>query len=171
MSRQRLNTIIAVTALVCGAFAAEKPTATKKYQAYLSPMPHHDVMHPLIKGKGNTVVTLTDDTVSLNGTFAGLASPATKAHLCVSMAAGIPGKPVIDLVVQPRVEGNVTGTVKLDKDQAMALQKGQLYIQIDSEKAPGGNLWGWLLPEHETVGPDVPQKGPWFLPEFAVKTR
>jgi hypothetical protein len=52
-----------------------------------------------------------------------------------------------------------------------ALQKAQIYVQIDSEKAPKGNLWGWLLSEHEVVGQDVPQKGPWFLPEFAAKTR
>jgi hypothetical protein len=26
-----------------------------------------------------------------------------------------------------------------------ALKKGQLYIQISSEKAPDGNLWGWFV--------------------------
>ena len=65
----------------------------------------------------------------------------------------------------------MTGAFKLDSAQATALKTGKLYIQIDSEKAPNGNLWGWLLAEHEFVGQDVPQEGPWFLPEFAIKTK
>jgi hypothetical protein len=36
--------------------------------------------------------------------------------------------------------------VELSSRQANALRAGQLYIQIDSESAPEGNLWGWLLP-------------------------
>jgi hypothetical protein len=87
------------------------------------------------------------------------------------MAAGIPGKPIFEVTIPAAVEGNVTGTFKLDSTQTTALRTGKLYIQIDSEKAPNGNLWGWLLAEHEVVGQDVPQKGPWFLPEFAIKTK
>jgi len=33
----------------------------------------------------------------------------------------------------------------LTPEQVQSLKKGQLYIQIYSEKAPDGNLWGWLL--------------------------
>jgi RNA polymerase sigma-70 factor (ECF subfamily) len=39
----------------------------------------------------------------------------------------------------------LTGSIDLSPDQLQALRKGQLYIQISSEKAPDGNLWGWLL--------------------------
>ena len=171
MSRQTLNTVAAAAALVCLGFAADKPVASKKYQAYLSPMPHNDAMHPNFSGKGAAIAALTGDTMSLNGTFTGLASAATKGHICLSLAAGIPGKPILEFTVPSGIDGKLTGTFKLDKDQTAALQKGQLYIQIDSEKAPNGNLWGWLLSEHEVVGQDVPQKGPWFLPETAVKTK
>ena len=65
----------------------------------------------------------------------------------------------------------MTGQTKLDPSQLVALRSNKLYIQIDSEKVPSGHLWGWLLEEHEIVGQDVPQKGPWFLPPFAVKTK
>lgn len=171
MSRQILKDIAAAVTLVCFGFAADKPATAKKYQAYLSPMPHNDAMHANFRGKGNAIAVLTGDTMSLIGTFAGLASPATKAHICLSMAPGIPGKPILEFVVPSGVDGNVTGTFKLDKDQMAALQRGQLYLQIDSEKAPNGNLWGWLLVEHEVAGQDVPQKGPWFQPEFAEKTK
>jgi len=26
------------------------------------------------------------------------------------------------------------------------LRQGQIYLQIHSETAPDGNLWGWLIP-------------------------
>jgi hypothetical protein len=171
MSRQLLNVATAAAALVCLGFGADPSARTKKYQAYLSPMPHNEATHANFSGKGTTVATLDGDTMSLSGTFTGLASAATKAHICLSMAAGIPGKPIFEVSVSAAVEGTVTGTFKLDKDQIEALQKGQLYIQINSEKASNGNLWGWLLAGHDIAGQDVPQKGPWFLPEFSIKTK
>ena len=171
MSRRLSNTFITAVALVGLGFGAERPARNKKFQAYLSPMPHNDAMHANFSGKGTAAATLEGDSLSLSGTFSGLASAATKAHLCLSMAAGIPGKPIFEVTVAAAVEGNLNGTFKLDKDQIEAFQKGQLYIQIDSEKAPSGNLWGWLLAAHEVPGQDVPQKGPWFLPEFSIKTK
>jgi CHRD domain len=174
MSRKRLNWISAaavMAALVCFGFGAKMLAAAEKYQAYLSPMPHNDAMHANFSGKGSAVATLDGDTLSLSGAFTGLASAAIRAHVCVSQAAGIPGKPVLEITVPHAVDGKVTGAFKLDKDQIAALKTSKLYIQIDSEKAPNGNLWGWLLTEHEVAGQDVPQKGPWFQPEFAVKTK
>jgi hypothetical protein len=171
MSHKRWNSVAAAgmaAALACLGFGAEK---SEGYQAYLSPMPHNDAMHANFSGKGTAVVTLDRDTISLSGTFTGLASAATKAHVCLSKAAGIPGTPVFEVTVPNAVEGKMTGTFKLDKSQIADLQTGKLYIQIDSEKAPNGNLWGWLLTRHEVAGQDVPQKWPWFQAEFAVKTK
>ena len=64
--------------------------------------------------------------------------------------------------------GTVTGNIALTSAQQQALRAGQLYIQINSVKAPApaGNLWGWILIAHETVGQDVPQQGHWFLPQY-----
>jgi hypothetical protein len=39
--------------------------------------------------------------------------------------------------------------VQLNKEQLADLAQGKLYIQLHSEKAPEGNLWGWLLPERK----------------------
>jgi hypothetical protein len=33
----------------------------------------------------------------------------------------------------------------LTKDQVDDLAAGRLYVQLHSQKAPDGNLWGWLL--------------------------
>jgi len=171
MSCERLNYVIAAAmtaALVCLGFGTEK---SEKYQAYLSPMPHNDAMRANFSGKGSAVVTVEGDAVSLSGAFTGLASAATKRRLCLGQAAGAPGKPILEFPAPHASEGNLTGKFKLDKSQIEQLQKGKLYVQIDSEKAPDGNLWGWLLAEHEVPGQDVPQKGPWFQPDFAVKTK
>ena len=159
---------VITAAVVCLAFGADK---AEKFQAYLSPMPHNDSMHANFSGKGTAVATLEGDSLSLSGTFTGLASAAIKAHLCLSQAPGIPGKTILEADVPHAAEGKLAATFKLDKSQIEALQKGKLYVQIDSEKAAEGNLWGWLLIEHEVPGQDVPQKGPWFQPDFAVKTK
>jgi hypothetical protein len=39
----------------------------------------------------------------------------------------------------------VSGVVELSRAEAQALRDGRIYLQIDSEPAPEGNLWGWLL--------------------------
>jgi hypothetical protein len=145
--------------------------AAEKYQAYLSPMPFTDATQPIMTGKGSASATLEGDTLSISGTFAGLSGPATKARLSLSRGPGIPGTPLADLTLAGDVAGKLTGQIKLDPSQLVALRSRKLYIQIDSQKAPSGHLWGWLLEEHEIVGQDVSQKGPWFWPPFAVKTK
>ena len=145
--------------------------AAEKYQAYLSAMPFTDETQPIMTGKGSASATLEGDTLSISGSFTGLSGPATKAHLSLSRGPGIPGKSLFDLTLSGDVSGKVTGQIKLDPSQLAALRSRKLYIQIDSAKAPSGHLWGWLLEEHEIAGQDVPQKGPWFWPPFAVKTK
>ena len=45
----------------------------------------------------------------------------------------------------PATSGTITGSIELTREQADDLANGRLYIQLHSEKAPEGNLWGWLL--------------------------
>lgn len=164
-SKKRLALLIAVLS-----FASLG--AAEKYQVYLSAMPFNDATQPIMTaGKASASATLDGDTLSISGTFTGLPGRATKARLCLSRGPGIPGDPVMDLTLTGDVTGKVTGQIKLDASQLAALRGRRLYIQIDSEKAPSGHLWGWLLEEHDLPGQDVPVKGPWFLPPFAVKTK
>jgi CHRD domain-containing protein len=60
---------------------------------------------------------------------------------------GIPGPviPNIELAATKAEKGTVSGTVELTPDQIADLRNGRLYVQIQSERAPDGNLWGWLL--------------------------
>ena len=162
--------VLLVAFSICIGVVADA-TAADKYQVYLSAMPFNDVTQPIMTGKGSASATLDGDTLSITGTFTGLSGPAIKAHLSLSRGPGIPGSPFVDLTLAGDVAGKVTGQIKLDPSQLAALRGGRLYIQIDSEKAPAGHLWGWLLDEHDVVGPNVPQRGSGFLPPFAVKTK
>ena len=76
----------------------------------------------------------------------GSRSAATVAHIHEG-PRGIPGPPVFDLTVSGGVSGSISGTLTLTPAQADNLAKGRYYIQLHSEKAPDGNLRGWLLPQ------------------------
>jgi hypothetical protein len=39
------------------------------------------------------------------------------------------------------------GTVELTPQPLQDLQNSCLYVQLHSERAPDGNLWGWLMPQ------------------------
>src|SRR5215831_16515831 len=59
----------------------------------------------------------------------------------------------LDVAMQATVagSGSVTATLTgakltLTPQQVADLEKKRLYVQLHSEKAPDGNLWGWLMP-------------------------
>ncbi len=51
------------------------------------------------------------------------------------------------LTVSKAEQGIVSGSIELTPVQVyvQSLRDHQLYIQISSEKAPDGRLWGWLV--------------------------
>ena len=57
------------------------------------------------------------------------------------------GASFADLTASAATSGEISGSVELTAVQVEDLEKGRLYVQLHSEKAPDGNLWGWLLPE------------------------
>ena len=141
------------------------------YHANLGPMPLDAASNKNMLGRGEATASLEGKTLTVSGHFAGLPSPATKAHLLVGLAIGVPDSEGFDLTVSPADNGTLAGQVALNAKQAAAFRTGRLYVQIDSQKAPTGNLWGWLLPQHYDAPPDVPQQGPWFLPQLDTPSR
>ena len=113
------------------------------------------------------MAALTGTSFKISGTFQGMPAPATDAHVMMGDGIGIPGSPILDLTVAAADHGALAGSFTLSRAQIAALHDGRLYIQINSQKgpAPGGNLWGWLLPEHKKAGQDEPIMGDWFLPQ------
>jgi len=141
------------------------------YVANLGPMPLDQANNKEKLGRGEATATLDGKTLTITGSFGGLPSPATRAHLIVGLAIGVPGTESLDLTVSPADSGTLSGTLTVNAKQAAAFRTGKLYIQIDSQKAPTGNLWGWLLPRHFDAAAGVPQAGPWFLPQLDTPTR
>jgi hypothetical protein len=103
-------------------------------------------MMSTITGSGSLTATLAGKQLTITGTFEGLRSPATTAQIHRG-PKGIRGPAILelDLTVSKSVKGTLSGSVELTPDQIADLRNGRLYLQIQSERAPDGNLWGWLL--------------------------
>ena len=157
--------VIAAIVLLSGSAAMAAPEA---YMINLGPVARTNATKLTAVGRGTADVTIDGNKLSIKGTFGGLASAATDAHICQGAGIGVQGNCGTDLTVDKAVSGSVSGNVTLTSKQVAALKAGQLYVVINSEKAPApaGNLWGWLLLAHEIVGQDVPQQDHWFLPQY-----
>jgi len=141
--------------------------APGSYETVLGPTPINHTTKTALIGEGAVIATLTGNTLKISGTFQGMSGAASDAHIMMGEAIGIPGNPILDLAATNAASGSISGTFRLTKVQLAALRAGRLYVQVNSlvGPAPGGNLWGWLLPEHVKAGQDEPQLGDWFLPQ------
>jgi hypothetical protein len=88
--------------------------------------------------------TLAGSKLTVNGTAEGLRSPATAAHIHRG-APGIPGPAILDLTVTNTTTPTISGTIDLTPQMVEDLKNGQFYVQLSSERAPDGNLRGWLM--------------------------
>ena len=118
---------------------------TERYRARLTTVPMDGGMRNTVAGSGSASATLAGTKLSISGTFDGLKSPATLARLHSGVARGVRGDSVGELTISKATKGNLSGSVDLTPDQVKGLREGRLYIEIASEKAPEGNLWGWIL--------------------------
>ena len=130
--------------LFCAASAAFSQSGGT-FKTRLSPVPITVAMQSAVAGSGSVTATLQGNKLNVSGTFEGLRSSATVAHLHRG-ARGIPGPPIADLTVTKAAKGSVSGSLNLTPAQVDDLRNGLVYVQIHSESAPEGNLRGWLLP-------------------------
>ena len=140
--------------------------AAENYQTNIGPTPLDGANRANVLGRGSVLATLDGSKFTLHGAFAGLATPATDAHLCMGAVMGGTGPAIFDVTVTQAQSGQVSGTVTLTQEQVTALKAGKIYLLLDSQKAPKGNLWGWFQPAHKTVGQDVPEYGHWYIPNI-----
>jgi hypothetical protein len=150
MSRNRRYAalLLAAGALGLGFFIGGRTVAaqgTESFKARLALVPSDLKTRPDITGGGNVLVVLNSAHVTVTGTFEGLKTAATIAQLHSGIATGVRGPVVQDLTVTKATSGSISGSFDATPQQADALRKGKMYVQLHSEKAPEGNLWGWLL--------------------------
>ncbi len=142
--------------------------AAEKFETRLAPSPMTDGTKANITGEGRAYATLDGTALTVSGDFHGLRSNATTAQLNLGGGIGAMGPKVFDMTVTPSVSGAISASLSLTARQAAALRSGKFYVQINSEKAPEGNLTGWLLPPHPFPGEDIPVQGHGFLPQLDV---
>jgi len=140
--------------------------AAENYQTNIGPVPLDGRNRVNVLGRGSVLATLDGAKFTLHGSFAGLATPATDAHLCLATVMGGTGPAIHDVTVTQAQSGEVSASVMLTAEQVAALKAGKIYLLLASQKAPKGNLWGWFQPAHRTVGPNVPEHGSWYIPNI-----
>jgi hypothetical protein len=117
----------------------------RTFTARLAPVPRDAAMMASITGGGTVSAVLTGTKLSITGSFDGLQTPATVARIHKGSKAGVRGDAALDLEVARGTSGTISGTFDLTPAQIADLEQGRLYVQLHSEKAPEGNLWGWLF--------------------------
>ena len=133
---------LALCLLLAAPLAAQAPPVLR---ARLAPVPIDVAMQATIAGQGTATATLSGTTLSVEGSYQGLVTPATTVRVYESARMGMRGT----LVGEFPSGGGTSGTLQGHRDALAARRprrssKGLLYVQIQSEKAPDGNLWGWL---------------------------
>ncbi|HSS15279.1 MAG TPA: CHRD domain-containing protein [Rhizomicrobium sp.] len=142
--------------------------AADVYASRLTSVAYDGAMRANVQGDGHVSATLNGSSLTVTGDFTALPSAASSVKLYSGPGIGVPGDALLDLQLSGQNQGSISGTVKLSGKQLAALKQGHVYVQLNSQKAPDGNLWGWLLPEHVFPGANVPEKGHGFLPQLDV---
>lgn len=156
-----------IAALLIGGYSGAA-SAADIYASRLTPVAYDGAMRANVQGDGHVSATLNGSSLTVTGSFMALPSAATNVKLYSGPGIGVPGNAILDLQLSGESQGSISGTLRLNARQLTALKEGHVYVQLNSQKAPDGNLWGWLLPEHPFPGQDVPVKGDGFLPQLDV---
>lgn len=144
MSASRRHTAAGIVGVLL--MCADAGAQTRTFVARLAPVPLTVAMQETVAGVGSATAVLAGDRLTIEGKFEGLRSPATVARLHIA-PRGLRGPSIADVTVPSATSGAFKGVVTLNDRQREALEKNSLYLQLHSEKAPDGNLWGWLLPQ------------------------
>jgi hypothetical protein len=142
----RSQALVFFSALLLSAAAAAAPAA-EKYHTRLSVVPLDVAMQANVAGQGAVTATLDGNKLTISGNAEGLRSAATVAEIHRG-PPGIPGPPILNLTVTKSVTPTIGGTVELSPSMVQDLKSGQLYVQVNSERAPDGNLRGWLMQDN-----------------------
>jgi hypothetical protein len=124
------------------------------------------------QGTGFVNLSLTGNTLTLNGAFSGITTPSTAAHIHgpsgpFPQSAGVIynlGGPVIPIgVTSGNINGSVTladiGTYTLSQ-QLADLNNSRWYVNIHDSTFPGGEIRGAIVP--------VPEPSTWALMGFSA---
>ena len=149
--RTRLFSLIAAALLVAGGVGSAQLGAP--FSGTLEPTPESEAGGATGTGFLYSVLDYYEQGPKLmvNGTFDGMSSPATVAHLHRATTGPndpdgpTPGPRVFDLTVSTATNGTLNGSWWITEEQAELLREGWYYVQVHSEANPAGALRGWLV--------------------------
>jgi hypothetical protein len=141
-ARRVLPCVAALAGLAFALVAAAQQT----YKVRLRPVPIEASTAAATTGAGEATAQLVGSRLTVRGNFTGLKGAATVARLHQGTVMGVRGPAFADVTVTAATSGTVSGEVTLTPTQIEGVRQGHVYLQIHSESAPDGNLWGWLLP-------------------------
>jgi len=149
-ARYARKSVLALTFVLGGILSGQASAQATSFRARLSPLPVSGQTVRTITGVGQVRATLAGSRLTVTGSFSGMNSAATAAHIHVG-APGRPGPVAQRLTVTSAAAGDISGAVDLTDEQVSALRARSLYVQIHSESNPTGELRGWIF-DLETIG-------------------
>ena len=117
-----------------------------RFAARLSLVPVSSETALTTSGSGSATAVLIERELVVTGTFDGLSSPATAAHLHRA-PKGLRGPVAFELSITHAVTGVLSGSMTLTEEQVEALNAASYYVQVHSETNRAGEIRGWLLQE------------------------
>ena len=123
---------------------ATQAQSDERFRGRLSVLPVDFATASTMSGSGEAHATLTGDTLVVTGTFEGLSSPATAAHIHRAPPARR-GPVAFALDVTSAVSGTLAGTIELTTSETAVLREHGYYVQIHTERNRDGELRGWLM--------------------------
>lgn len=145
-ARRAQRRAAALLTVLLATVVATAASAQDNFKIRLRPVPIEASTAANTTGAGEATAALAGTRLTLRGNFAGLKGAATVAHLHQGPVMGVRGAAFADVAVPQAVGGSFSAEVTLTPAQVEALKLGQIYLQIHSQSAPDGNLWGWLVP-------------------------
>lgn len=131
---------------VFAAIALSLAAQTKEtYKARLSTVPADARTRASLTGSGAATATLEGTRLTVSGSFEDFKTAATTADLHSAVIAGVRGPAIADLTITRATSGSIAGSVNLTPEQLNNLHHGGIYVEIHSESAPEGVIWGWFL--------------------------
>ena len=135
----------ATPAVLLALLAAAPGSAAERFDIRLTPVPIEAATRADVTGRGSASAVLDGRRLTIEGRFEGLGGPATVARLHLGPAMGVRGPAVFEAPVAPVTAGDFRIEVELEPAAVEGLLARRLYLQLHSERAPDGNLWGWIL--------------------------
>jgi len=141
-----LTRYLSAAALLLSLSIAVVSAQTKEtYKARLSAVPADARTRANLTGSGTATAMLEGTKLTVSGSFEDLKTAATTANLHSAVIAGVRGPAIADLTITKATSGTIGGSVNLTPEQVNNLHHGGIYVEIHSESAPEGVVWGWFL--------------------------